>query len=173
MSGDDPKPGVRGRFANVVHLGDVPAEAWARETGRFGVEGREVAVALGAQQLGYCVVSVDPGRASCPFHFHHAEEELFHVLSGRGVLRQGDEDGEEELELGPGDFVSFPAGTGVAHQFLNRTDEPFVYLAISNRVRHDVCEYPDSNKVNLRGMGKVMERGERRAYFDGELGDEG
>ncbi len=160
--------GKRGRFGNVVHLDEVPAEAWARETGRFGLEGREVAIELGAKQLGYCVVSLDPGRASCPYHFHHGEEEMFHVLVGRGVLRQGDEDGEEELELGPGDFVSFPAGTGIAHQLINRSGAPFVYLAVSNRVVSDVCEYPDSNKVLLRGSGKLMDRGERRAYFDGE-----
>jgi uncharacterized cupin superfamily protein len=160
----------RGRFGNVVHMDDVPAEAWARETGRFGLEGREVAVELGAEQLGYCVVSLDPGRASCPYHFHHGEEELFHVLSGVGVLRQGDEEGEEELELRAGDFVSFPAGTGIAHQFLNRSEAPFVYLAVSNRVPSDACEYPDSNKVLLRRSRKLMERGEPRAYFDGERG---
>jgi len=171
MTDGEGTPGVRGRFANVVHTDDVPAEAWARETGRFGLEGREVAEVLGTEQLGYCVVSLDPGRASCPYHFHHAEEEMFHVLSGTGVLRQGDEDGEEELELRPGDFVAFPAGTGIAHQLINRSDAPFVYLAVSNRVKADVCEYPDSDKVLLRGSGKLMQRGERRAYFDGELGD--
>ena len=162
---------ARGRFGNVVHVDDLEAQVWARETGRFGVEVREVGRALGTRDLGYCVVSLDPGRVSCPFHFHHAEEEAFHVLSGEAVLRQGDEDGEEEVPLGAGDFVSFPAGTGVAHQFINRSDVPFVYVAFSTRVRHDVCEYPDSNKVNLRGSGTIMDRGERRAYFHGELPD--
>ncbi|MDF1800472.1 MAG: cupin domain-containing protein [Planctomycetota bacterium] len=130
-----------------------------------------MAVELGSKQLGYCVVALDPGRASCPYHFHHSEEELFHVLSGVGVLRQGDSEGEEEVELRAGDFVSFPAGTGIAHQFLNRSSAPFVYLAVSNRVAADVCEYPDSDKLLVRKTGTLVRRGPKLGYFDGELGE--
>ena len=172
MADPEKNAALRGRFANVLHLDDVPGEAWAQETGRFGLVGQEVAAVLGTKQLGYCVVTLDPGRASCPYHFHHSEEEMFHVLSGTGVLRQGGEEGEEELELRAGDFVSFPAGTGVAHQFINRTDAPFVYLAVSNRVPADVCEYPDSDKLLVRKTGTLVKRGPKLKYFDGEL-DEG
>ena len=159
----------RGRFENVVHVDDVPAEAWARETGRFGLEGREVAVALGAKALGYCVVSLDPGRVSCPYHFHHTEEEMFFVLSGVATLRQGDAEHEERIEVTAGDFVAYPGGTGIAHQFINDTDEPFVYLAISNQIKADVCEYPDSNKILVRATKTILRRDPRLEYFDGEL----
>jgi len=171
MSESSPNAALRGRFANVLNLTDVPGEAWARETGRFGLVGQEVAVELGSKQLGYCVVSLDPGRASCPYHFHHSEEEVFHVLSGMGVLRQGDADGEEEVPLRAGDFVSFPAGTGIAHQLINRSDKPFVYLAISNRVPADVCEYPDSDKLLVRKTGTLVRRSPTLSYFDGETSD--
>src|SRR5690242_7195911 len=118
MSDAEETPAPRSRFGNVVNTRDVPAEPWRDQAGRFDVESREVAVALGRRELGYCVVTVKPGARSCPFHFHHSEEELFFVLEGKGLVRQGDGQGEEEMvEVGPGDFVSFPAGTGIAHQF--------------------------------------------------------
>lgn len=160
---------ARSRFANVVNVADVPPEPWRSPGGKFDVESREIAVALGRKDLGYCVVSVKPGARSCPFHFHHSEEELFHVLEGRGLLRQGDGQGEEEtIELRAGDFVSFPAGTGLAHQFINPGPEPFVYLAMSTVVRADVAEYPDSDKINIRATRTILKRGAKASYFDGE-----
>lgn len=160
---------ARSRFANVVHVSAVAPEPWSSPGGRFSVESREIAVALGRKDLGYCVVSVAPGARSCPYHFHHCEEELFHVLEGSGFLRQGDSTGEEEmLEVGAGDFISFPAGTGLAHQFVNPGPKPFVYLAISNVVKADVAEYPDSDKINIRSSRMLLRRGPRMQYFDGE-----
>lgn len=160
----------RSRFGNVINAEEVPSEYWGHESGRFGADAREVAVALGAKELGFCIVSLSPGKRSCPYHFHHGEEELFYVLSGRGQLRQGDADGEEELiELAAGDFASFPPGTGIAHQFHAHTDETFVYLALSNQVKGDVCEYPDSNKILFRGTRHMVSREPKLKYFDGEV----
>ena len=168
MSDAEPKVS-RSRFGNVVHVDEVPVEPWSDDSGRFAVESREVAVALGRKDLGYCVVSVKPGARSCPFHFHHGEEEIFHVLEGRGILRQGDASGEEEsIELAPGDFVSFPAGTGIAHQFINPGPGVFVYLAVSTVVKLDVAEYPDSDKINIRSSRTILRRTPRLGYFDGE-----
>ena len=90
----------------------------------YGGSSRELAVALGAKDLGYSLTSVDPGRRSCPFHFHHSEEEVFYVLEGRAQLRQGEGQGDDELiALGPGDCVSFPAGTGLAHGRVPRLEQ--------------------------------------------------
>ncbi len=158
----------RSRFRNVVNSEQFPRERWGHEVDRFGINSREAAVALGARDLGYCLVSVDPGKRNGPYHFHHSEEEVFFVLSGHGRLRQGDADGEEEIELGPGDFASFPAGTGIAHQFINDTDQPFVYLALSNRIKGDVAEYPDSDKILIRSTRLMLRRGPKLDYFDGE-----
>lgn len=170
MSENRPEAPSRSRFNNVVNARDVPPEAAWPENGRYGATGRELAVALGARDLGYSVTSVDPGKRSCPYHFHHSEEEVFYVLEGRGLLRQGDGSGEEEqIELLPGDCVSFPAGTGIAHQFINPGDAPFVYLAMSNRIRSDVAEYPDSDKVNIRATRMILRRSPTLRYFDGEV----
>ncbi len=171
MDDQQEKAAARGRYKNVVQTSDLPERTWARETGKFGAVGFEAAVSLGAKDLGYCVVAVDPGRRSCPLHFHHAEEEMFFVLKGKALLRQGNEaDGEyEEIEVTPGDFMAFPAGTGIAHQFVNHTEEPFEYVAVSTKVKSDVAEYPDSNKVLMRQNGLMVNREPTLKYFDGEL----
>lgn len=160
---------ARGRFKNVVQTSELPEHSWGRDKQTFGVGSREAALGIGATDLGYCVVSLDPGKRSCPYHFHHSEEEMFYCLHGEGVLRQGDGDGEEELEVRAGDFVAFPANTGIAHQFINRSEQPFVYLAVSNKIKSDVCEYPDSNKILVRRSGTMLRKGSSLEYWDGEL----
>jgi quercetin 2,3-dioxygenase len=53
---------------------------------------------------------VPAGRESYVHHVHHHDEEWMYVLSGRGIV----EIGNEEHEIGTGDFLGFPAG-GPAH----------------------------------------------------------
>jgi uncharacterized cupin superfamily protein len=94
---------------------------------------------------------VPPGSSACPFHSHAREDEVFYVLSGRGVLRYGD----ELHTVGPGDCISCPAGTGIAHQLANPFEEDFVYLSIGLNDSHEVCTYPDSGKVMVRALKTV------------------
>ena len=101
--------------------------------------------------LGMNVSRIRKGHAFCPFHYHLLEDEIFYVLSGRGVLRYGD----ELYELRAGDCISLPAGTKVAHQLANPYDEDLVYLGIGRNDPDEVCVYPDSGKVMVRGLGTV------------------
>lgn len=97
------------------------------------------------------VSRLPPHRVGCPFHFHMLDDELFHVLSGTGVLRYG----EEIYPIRPGDTISCPSGTQVAHQILNTGSEDLVYLGIGADSRNEVCVYPDSGKVMVRGLKTV------------------
>lgn len=113
--------------------------------------------------LGVNQMRVPPGRTLCPFHYHQHEDEVFFVLSGKGVLRYGD----ELRRIGPGDCISCPAGTKVAHQIVNCFDDDLVYLAIGRHDPNEVCVYPDSGKVLVRGIGKIgfLQQAE---YLEGE-----
>ncbi len=74
---------------------------------------------LGLTRIGVHHERLPPGRRTSYPHAESAEEEFAFVLEGRpdvwidGVLHP----------LVPGDFIAFPAGTGICHAFLNNTDE--------------------------------------------------
>ena len=103
------------------------------------------------------------GNVACPFHWHTHEDEIFYVISGRGVLRYG----EETREIGPGDCVSCPAGTGTAHQIANPFDDDLVYLAAGRHDANEVCGYPDTGKIMVRSLQKVGLL-EGQPYMEGE-----
>jgi quercetin dioxygenase-like cupin family protein len=95
------------------------------------MEGLETTVLTGLH--GECMMMVLnatlPGRA-VPTH-SHPHEQIGMVHSGRAILRIGD----EEREVGPGDFYCIPAG--VPHSDTTVGDEPFVMLDIFYPVRED------------------------------------
>lgn len=114
-------------------------------------------------RIGANLSRVPPGRTACPFHTHAREDEVFFVLSGRGVFRYGD----AVREIRAGDCISCPAGTGVAHQLANPFDEDLVYFAVGLNDPHEVCTYPDSGKVMIRSL-KTVGRLAETPYMDGE-----
>lgn len=102
-------------------------------------------------RLGVSLSRVPKGRTMCPFHYHEHEDEVFFVLSGRGVLRYGD----DVREVRAGDCISCPAGTKLAHQIANPFDEDLRYLAIGPHDPREVCVYPDTGKVLIRSLGAL------------------
>jgi mannose-6-phosphate isomerase-like protein (cupin superfamily) len=62
--------------------------------------------------------------SSIGYHLHEAEEEIFYVLSGRGLVT---EDGRVS-EVGPGDAVL--TGGGGGHSIENRGEEPLELMAV-------------------------------------------
>lgn len=114
-------------------------------------------------RLGVSLSRMPPGRVGCPFHYHMLEDEVFYVLSGTGLLRYGD----DLHPLRAGDCVSCPAGTKVAHQIANTGSEDLVYLGIGRNDPNEVCVYPDSDKVMLRGLGAVGVL-RKTPYMEGE-----
>lgn len=115
--------------------------------------------------LGVNEVRLPPGQVSCPFHYHLREDEVFYIISGRGLLRFGD----SVHELRPGDTVSCPAGLKKAHQLACPKDasEDLIYLAIGHRDPHEVCIYPDSGKIMVRSQ-QTVGRLSGTEYMDGE-----
>lgn len=150
------------RILSLTELAWEKFESWSHGTQYGGTE-LPLAAAWGAKHLGFHIETLDPGKFSCPYHLHQAEEELFIALKGSCVLRV---DGNFR-RIRPGDLVFFP--TGVSHQFFNPGPEAFVFFALSNLDQADVCEYPDSRKVLQRNPRKVLQDGrEIDNYWEGE-----
>lgn len=148
----------------VVNVNDVK-EIEQMEGKHWGSAWKPLTPALDAMpgRLGANLSRVPPGRTACPFHAHTREDEVFFVLSGRGVLRYGD----TLQEIGAGDCISCLAGTGIAHQLANPFDEELIYFAVGLNDPHEVCTYPDSGKVMVRSL-KTVGRLEKTPYMDGE-----
>ena len=71
----------------------------------------------------YAIVDVE-ARNGPPLHVHHRHHEAIHVVEGRFKVRIG----EDEAILERDGFALMPAG--VAHAFLNLTDEPALIILV-------------------------------------------
>ncbi|MHC4513333.1 MAG: cupin domain-containing protein [Planctomycetota bacterium] len=132
---------------------------------RFGA--REILLSRlgGASQVHVNLLVIPSGKQSAPLHYHMREEEHFYVLEGRCVMRSGD----DRHELGSGDYVCFPAGTGVAHAFENRFDADCTMLSVGPSDPTEICIYPDSGKAKLRELNAIVRWPQDSLdYWDGE-----
>jgi uncharacterized cupin superfamily protein len=114
--------------------------------GNYDIRRADISRRIGARKLGYNLTVVAPGKRSCPFHSHHAEEEMFFILEGSGDLRYGD----TRHPLRAGDIVACPAGgPDTAHQIINTGEAEMRYLSVSTMAPIEICEYPDSGKFGV------------------------
>lgn len=156
-------PSPSPRRANIVNVDDVEAEwGW-----------RNVARAAGSVRTGLKHVVVPAGNLNCPPHCHAAEEEIFVLLAGDGLLEltpvpDAADNGAtaEQHEVRAGHVVSCRPGTGMAHAF-RAGDGGMTLLAYGQRIRNEILYYPRSNKIYFRGVG-VMARLDHLAYEVGE-----
>ena len=102
-------------------------------------EKRALGDAFGLTGFGVNLTTLAPGRESSMRHWHSHEDELVYVLEGELVLVT--DAGEETLTAGM--VAGFPAGAGNAHQLVNRSERPAVYLEVGGRDARDVARYPD------------------------------
>ena len=130
------------------------------ENGYYTSRRAQFSDSIGAKKLGYNLTELPPGKAQCPFHNHHGEEEMFLVLEGEGELRFG----KERYKIRKHDVIACPAGgPEVAHQIINTGAVTMRYLAVSSVVDIEICEYPDSNKIMI-GAGRRGEPGLHKMF---------
>ena len=110
---------------------------------------RSLGDATGLTSIGVHLVRLAQGATSSVQHTHQHDEEWVYVLSGRGIANIGD----ARHEVGPGDFMGFPAHS-LAHNMHNPNAADLVYLVGGNRLPHDVCDYPYAGKRRHRVDGK-------------------
>ena len=133
------------RHVNIVNSSEVKPRSIDR--GRHSLTVQSLGGAAGSRQLGAALTTVPPGHISFPAHYHCASEEAIYILSGTGQARIG----SDRVPVRPGDWLAFPAGPDHAHQMINDSGEPLVYLCVSTTAHTDVVFYPDSNKLNVFG----------------------
>jgi uncharacterized cupin superfamily protein len=156
--------------ARVVNIDQLGLEHFERGE-KFACDAVRVGPLVGAKDLGYSYDVVPPGKRSCPFHSHRAEEEMFFIVRGRGTLRYGN----ETRAIRAGDFICCPTGgPDTAHQIINDSDAELAYISLSTLMPAEVCEYPDSGKVGSFGgsgdarLRHLTEISARVDYWKGE-----
>ncbi|HYD80066.1 MAG TPA: cupin domain-containing protein [Paucimonas sp.] len=154
----------------IRNFNEIPTEREIREP-LYDSTAARLAAGTAARKLGASIDTVAPGKRACPYHFHHAQEEMFVVLEGSGTLRVAG----EMLPLRAGDVVFIPPGAEYPHQIINTSDAPLKYLSISTREFPEICEYPDSNKylaMMRTDQGVTFDALQRKEasldYWDGE-----
>lgn len=123
----------------VVHVDDVP-ETEGHYPPPYDAEKlsiyRDLGRAAGSKNIGFAVERLLPGRRTSFTHAHSEEEELVYVLSGSCHVRLV-EPGQapREIPLRAGHAVSFPAGTGIAHAFVNHGPAECTLFIVGERKR--------------------------------------
>jgi uncharacterized cupin superfamily protein len=157
--------------ARVVNIDELRLERFSAVGGKFESDAVRVGPLVGAKDLGYSYDVVQPGKVSCPFHSHRAEEEVFFIVRGEGTLRYGG----ERRKVRAGDFICCPVGgPETAHQLVNDSGAELAYISASTMMPAEVCEYPDSGKIGAFGgsgegrLRHLTKAGARVDYWEGE-----
>ena len=154
----------------IRNFNEVELEPLKRDP-HYDSAGARLARGTAAQKLGASFDILQPGKRGCPYHLHHAQEEMFVILEGSGTLRVAG----EMLPIRTGDVIFIPAGPEYPHHIINTGDVPLKYLSISTMEQPEICEYPDSGKFLAEGSlqsqmpSEVIDRkGQSKDYWDGE-----
>ncbi len=106
-----------------------------------GRQKRKLGEYFGLTHFGVNLTHLLPGAVSALAHSHSKQEEFILVLEGSPTLILD----EEEFILHPGDCYGFKAGTGIAHQLINQSEQNVTYLEIGDRTEGDQVGYPNDD----------------------------
>ena len=103
----------------------------------------------GLTQFGVNLVTLPPEAASSMRHWHEQEDEFVMVTEGTCIMITN----AGETVMVAGDCAAFPAGSGDAHQFVNRTGVEARFLVTGSKARREVAHYPDQGLMVVQEAG--------------------
>ena len=155
-----------------VNSNEMEEYAWASPKGRFAGFSKQLSEGLGRERFStdllkrhpfdVALIRIPPGKANFPYHSHSAQWEFYHIISGRGTVR--DESGQHEV--GPGDAFLYKPSE--AHQLMNRGDVDLVMYVVADNPVGESCHYPDSGKWLVQSPERRVMRSGPVEYYDGE-----
>ena len=155
-----------------INTKDIAEDGWASPKGRFAGAGKSVSIALGRKETSTDlrerhpfdleILRLSPGQTPYPYHLHSTQWELYHVVSGKGVVRH--KDGTTPIEAG--DAFIFPPDE--PHQLANNGTEDLIVYVIADNPVGESSYYPDSRKWLVRSPERRLMRSDPLDYFDGE-----
>jgi uncharacterized cupin superfamily protein len=112
-----------------------------------GREKRPLGDFFGLSNFGINLTRLAPHAISALRHAHSMQDEFIYILAGQPVLITD----RSETVLSPGMCAGFKAGTGNAHQIVNRSNEDVLYLEIGDRTAGDSVTYPNDDLEAIMG----------------------
>jgi uncharacterized cupin superfamily protein len=151
---------------------EIPEDSWTSPKGKFAGFGKSVSIALGRKETSTDlqdrhpfdleILRLAPRQTPYPYHLHSAQWELYHVVSGSGMVRY--KDGTTLIETGD----AFIFGPDEPHQLTNNGNEDLVVYVVADNPIGESSYYPDSKKWLVRSPERRLMRSDPLDYFDGE-----
>jgi len=149
---------------NIINLYELAFKSKNRKIKHYNMNSSELTSGdLGAIKLFFDIKELLPGQLSYPYHFHSDNEEVFIIIEGEATLRQNN----KKRIVKKGDLIFFPNTVEGAHQLYNHSGQSVKYLDLSTNLGIDICQYPDSGKINA-GSANIFKMADRVDYFTGE-----
>lgn len=156
-----------------ININELKEETWSSPKGKFAGAGKQISEALGRkpqstdpyerQPFDVELVRLSPGQTPYPYHWHSAQWEFYHVVTGKGSVRH--EGGTTPIVAGDA-FLFKP---GEAHQLTNDGSEDLLVYVVADNPLSEFTHYPDSKKWGVRMPEKrLLLRSEPLQYYDGE-----
>jgi uncharacterized cupin superfamily protein len=155
-----------------VNTKDIAEFAWSSPKGNFAGAGKEISEELGRKPestdlmerhpFDVEICRIPPGKTPYPYHSHSAQWELYHVISGTGIVRH--KDGTTAIEAGDA-FIFKP---GEPHQITSNGAQDLILYVVADNPMNESCHYPDSNKWSVPLPGRRLVRSDPLDYYDGE-----
>ncbi len=144
---EDPVAVVAAQVAPRAKPSNYPEPFASRMEGR---EKRPLGDLFGLSNFGVNLTRLSPGAGSALRHAHSKQDEFIYILQGHPILITD----AGETQLSPGMCAGFKAGTGNAHQLVNRTRDEVHFLEVGDRSAGDSAQYPDDDLKALLVEGK-------------------
>lgn len=130
----------------VKNVNTLPGQKITRDGNEFTVK-----TIIADEDTSKCrvnFVELEPGNYAYGYHYHEANEEVFYIISGTGVIRTA----EGEKFVKTGDAIGFPTGDKGAHVIKNESEsEKLVYIDFGTTILPEIVHLPDIHKVMVIG----------------------
>ena len=155
-----------------INTNELTELTWSSPKGKFSGAGKEVSEALGRKPLSTDlnerhpfdveILRIPPGQTPYPFHLHSSQWEFYHVISGKGLVR----DKQDAIPIHAGDAFLFKPDE--PHQLINNSSEDLIVYVVADNPLGESVYYPDSKKWGVRSPELRILRSEGLDYYDGE-----
>jgi uncharacterized cupin superfamily protein len=138
----DRKPAVILRAADLAAQDGVFSHPY---NPRSELAGAQLSRLAGLTRAGVSLGRIRPGKESFVLHAHRHEEEWLYILQGQAMIIAGD----DEHQVGPGDFIAFPTPS-VPHHLRNDGSTELLYLMGGENRDFDIIDFPAQGKIAVK-----------------------